>query len=322
MDTRPFVRAYNIWRGMRARCGNPKHPAYSKYGARGITVCDRWASDFQAFFDDMGCPQEGQSIDRIDGTKGYFPENCRWATKEEQQNNISSNINITHLGKTQSLGKWARELGINTSTLYDRIVERKMPPEMAFIPEKFTDLSGLALGGAASGAKNRAKTHCKWGHEFTAENTMPNGPNGRACRACHNARQRVRHDERITPTRKGAVLITLNGETLSMAQWAVKLGISRNTITRRLNNGLPPEVVLSKVSLPHPFAGKEPPIAEIRRNQTHCKHGHEFTEANTIRLKSGGRHCKECNKIRAREFYRKKAGSPGRKPKAMEHDAI
>jgi hypothetical protein len=63
---------------MLARCSNPLNPTY-----RGVTVCDRW-HDFAAFLADMGERPEGRTIDRVDGTLGYFKNNCRWATVAEQ----------------------------------------------------------------------------------------------------------------------------------------------------------------------------------------------------------------------------------------------
>lgn len=78
---------YSIWADMRQRCRNPSHHAYARYGGRGITVCDRWSA-FENFLNDMGeRPTPQHSIDRVDNDKGYFPENCRWATWKEQNMN-------------------------------------------------------------------------------------------------------------------------------------------------------------------------------------------------------------------------------------------
>ena len=78
---------YESWSGMKQRCLNPKDAAYHRYGGRGITVCEAWLS-YNNFIRDMGPrPSTKHSIDRIDNDKGYYPENCRWATWEQQQEN-------------------------------------------------------------------------------------------------------------------------------------------------------------------------------------------------------------------------------------------
>ena len=129
---------YSIWDSMIQRCYNPKRRDFKSYGAKGITVCDRWRSNFVAFFNDMGHRPFGMSLDRIDPVKGYSPENCRWATTKQQARNRTVNRMLTHDGKTMCLQDWAEEIGINKVTLQSRLaknwtVERALTQPVAFI---------------------------------------------------------------------------------------------------------------------------------------------------------------------------------------------
>lgn len=87
-------RLYEVWRGMKKRCGNSSHPHYKDYGGRGITVCDEWANSFNAFAEwalshgyNESAPKGGCTLDRIDPDGNYCPENCRFADMVVQQNN-------------------------------------------------------------------------------------------------------------------------------------------------------------------------------------------------------------------------------------------
>lgn len=83
----PRTPTYRSWRAMKNRCGNSNHADWPRYGGRGIDIDPRWVASFEAFLADMGERPDGLSIDRIDNERGYWPDNCRWATLIEQRNN-------------------------------------------------------------------------------------------------------------------------------------------------------------------------------------------------------------------------------------------
>lgn len=111
---------YSIWDSMIARCDRPSRKDFHRYGGSGISVCDRWKT-FQNFYNDMGDRPDGMSIDRIDNTKGYHPDNCRWATAKTQARNQSKNRLITYGGRTQCLSAWAEEIGMSSISLQSRL---------------------------------------------------------------------------------------------------------------------------------------------------------------------------------------------------------
>lgn len=111
-DFRKGTPTHNSWSAMRQRCNDPQNRAYANYGGRGIKVCDRW-QNFENFLADMGKkPSPKHSIDRINVNGDYCPENCRWATIDEQANNKRNCIMVTHNGKTQNFKQWCEELNL------------------------------------------------------------------------------------------------------------------------------------------------------------------------------------------------------------------
>lgn len=103
---------------MIARCHNPKNKRYKNYGAIGIEVCQEWRDDIRAFYRDMGPCPSGYQIDRIDNTKGYFKENCRWVSPKENMANRSVTMNWFVNGKKfKTSAEAARALNVSCPTI-------------------------------------------------------------------------------------------------------------------------------------------------------------------------------------------------------------
>lgn len=117
------TRLYSIWINMKVRCTNPKTPEYKNYGGRGITICEEWLQNFESFYEwsiNNGY-RDNLSIDRIDNNGNYEPQNCRWATMEQQANNKTVSQTYTYMGKTKTIAEWAKEKNLKYNTLFNRL---------------------------------------------------------------------------------------------------------------------------------------------------------------------------------------------------------
>lgn len=115
----------SIYTNMKTRCYNPNYYLFHHYGGKGITLCDEWLGEngFENFYrwSLLHGYQPGLSIDRIDNSKGYSPDNCRWVNMKEQQNNRTNNRLITAHGETHTMAEWSAISGICYGTLQRRI---------------------------------------------------------------------------------------------------------------------------------------------------------------------------------------------------------
>jgi len=115
---------YKTWCSIKKRCrvGTKTHERYKKYYT-GITVCDRWngKDGYKNFLADMGNRPDGHTIDRIDTSKGYSPDNCRWATMTEQANNKTNNLCILIDGERTTAAELARLAGVSYSSAWSYV---------------------------------------------------------------------------------------------------------------------------------------------------------------------------------------------------------
>lgn len=166
-----ITKVYKVWQGMHKRVRNPigRNECYA-----GVEIDPAW-DDFTQFLADMGEPAKGLQIDRIDSSKGYSKENCRWVSTTEQSRNRYCVKLYAHSGRGKTLHEWSEILEIPYGTLYHRLVTKEMTPEEAF--------------------------------------AMP---------------------KNSKPERRDQMTITFNGETMTMKQWAAKLGISYGALYKRV----------------------------------------------------------------------------------------
>lgn len=117
-------REYNSFYSMRTRCTCKAHAQYKNYGGKGVKICGRWMEPrkgFSNFLEDMGERPIGKTLDRIDNDGPYSPDNCRWATKQEQADNMGKTIKWAYNGEEHTIREWAEKTGISKIALYQRV---------------------------------------------------------------------------------------------------------------------------------------------------------------------------------------------------------
>jgi hypothetical protein len=221
---------YSVWAAMKKRCHYPKHEHYKSYGAKGIVVCPRWRDDFQAFLLDMGPrPSLEHSIDRIDGTKGYEPGNCRWATVLEQTQNRSIGARLlTFQGETLMMSEWARRLGLPGGALRSRLnkgwsVERALTTKVG-APK--SSENWLTINGVR-------RTQADWART-TGINPITLG---QRLRNGWPPEKAIVPPERSMNASSRGKLYSFQGKSLTIAQWGRETGVKEDTIAHRLRKG-------------------------------------------------------------------------------------
>jgi hypothetical protein len=128
---------YRIWSGIITRCEDAASHAYSSYGGRGITMCDRWRMGFESFLADMGPrPSSRHSVERLDNDGPYSPENCRWATPLDQGRNKRNNRLIAVRGVSKTISEWADVSGLSGSAIKQRLDLGWLPEDAVTMPAK------------------------------------------------------------------------------------------------------------------------------------------------------------------------------------------
>lgn len=134
------TKLYKIWNNIKQRCFNKNNSRYKDYGARGIKICDDWLNDFTSFYNwsMSNGYKDNLTLDRIDNNGNYEPNNCRWTTYKEQNNNKRNNHLLTYNKETHTITEWSKILGIHYTCLRNRIL-KKYPQELIFYKGKIPE---------------------------------------------------------------------------------------------------------------------------------------------------------------------------------------
>lgn len=124
-DTNPkskYHRLYSIWIGARRRCKSDKHKDFLSYGAKGISICSEWDNSYVTFkkWALNNNYNDSKTLDRIETSGDYKPENCRWASPKQQCRNKKNNIVIRYQNRIITLAELADMTGIPRGTIKDR----------------------------------------------------------------------------------------------------------------------------------------------------------------------------------------------------------
>lgn len=213
-----WVPAYQIWAAILRRCTNPNAKDYPRYGGRGITVCERWANSFTAFYDDMGDRPDGMQIDRIDNSRGYEPGNCRWVTSRENNRNRRDSVYVEFRGERIHICQLAERYGISRTTLAWRLrhgmtIDQAVEAKVGFQNERVTFR----------------------GEEMTmAELERRSGINRDTIRMRVNRYGMSLEEAAATPIKRQPFVVSYNGQRMRLFELAKLTGIDPMTLKYRI----------------------------------------------------------------------------------------
>lgn len=131
LELKNYKPIHECYVNMKTRCYNPNYELYSRYGGRGIKVCDEWKDNFKEFYNwAINGWEKGLTLDRINNDDDYKPDNCRWVDRVEQANNRHTNYLIKYKGKIKTMAQWSRILKIDYSFIQSRMYKNKTMEEV------------------------------------------------------------------------------------------------------------------------------------------------------------------------------------------------
>ena len=154
------TKIYGIWNAMKSRCQNPSNSAYKNYGGRGIKVCSSW-NEFSNFYADMGEPEIGMTLERIDNHGDYCKANCKWANRSEQSLNKRNAVKLTIGDQTLSVSQWAEKSPVSAGTIYARL-KNGWAHDLAVFSNKVSRL-GIPRGKML---RDFQQHNVKWSEEY------------------------------------------------------------------------------------------------------------------------------------------------------------
>lgn len=226
------TKIYQTWSDMCARCHNPKDTGFKSYGGRGITVCDEWRNDFQAFYDYVSklehFGEDGYTLDRIDVNGNYEPNNVRWATTKEQSRNKTNNRYVDVRGKKIILADLAEMSGLTSQLIRDRLERGNAGEQLLRQPKPKEHL--VDIGGDGKVSITEAAKRAGVGRS-TIQRRVKAGESGKQI---------------LRPAPKQNHYIEINGEKMILADVARAAGVTKKTIYKRLSLGASEDQLLRK----------------------------------------------------------------------------